>query len=365
MIKESARAVAAPRVGDALMLRRLCRYLRGTPDYVLDLKYDEASDSGEVVVIMDASWGGLRDERGTSGYVLKYRGVVIKTNSRTQSVVALSSAEAEILALAEAVKDAMLLRTILKEIGIDTVITAWSDSTACILSTFRRGLGRLRHMDLRLAWLQDLVREKVLVMRHIPTERNTADVLTKSLPLQRHLRHTTDLGLHNEIAIIDGDEDEPDEDDHRFTVGALEVIICFGVVGFIALLRILWLAGLAIVRRLGVKKPVTKPTSPPERPSMSASSAGGASSSSTSRAAPKSAQMRGKTLHDVWRREGDQKSSTCATCQLPVSVEQRRICDDCHRQIHCRPTCVFCCPYCGGIFCRYCCSKHWCPGMSS
>jgi hypothetical protein len=311
--------------------------------------------------------------------MLKYRGVVIKTNSTTQQIVALSSAEAEVLALAEAVKDAMLLRTILEEIGIDTVITAWSDSTACILSTFRRGLGRLRHMDLRLAWLQDLVREKVLVMRHIPTERNTADVLTKSLPLHGHLLHTMDLGPHNEIAVIDGDEDEPDEDDHRPTVGALEVLMCFGAVGFIALLRILWLAGLAIdvlrmlwlaglaiVRRLSAKEPPTKPTPPPERPSMSASSAGGASSSSTSRAAPKSAQMRGKARHNAWQREGDQESPICATCQLPVSIEQRWICDDCHRQIHCRPTCAFPHPwYCGETFCRDCYSKHQCPGMSS
>ena len=312
---------------------------------------------------MDAPWKGLRDERGTFGYLLKYRGVVIKTNSRTQEVVALSSAEAEILALAEAVKDAMLLRTI-KEIRIDIVITAWSDITACIQSTFRRGLGRLRHIDLRLIWLQDLIREKVLVMQHIPTERNTADALTKSLPLYGHLRHTIDLGLHDEIAIID-EENDSDEDDHRPTVGALEVTLYFGVVGFIALLRIFWLAGFAIVKWLGATKPVTKPIPPPERPSTSAYNVGSTSSSSTSRAAPKSAPMRGKTLHSVWQREGDQRSSHCATCQLPVPVEQRQICDDCHRQIHCRPTCAFCCPCCGNTFCRDCCSKHWCPGMRS
>ncbi len=76
---------------------------------------------------------------------------------------------------------------ILKEIGIDGVITAWSDATACILSTFRRGLGRLRHMDLRLAWLQDLVREHVLVMRHIPTEQTGSYTHLLAHETGRHL----------------------------------------------------------------------------------------------------------------------------------------------------------------------------------
>jgi hypothetical protein len=307
----------------------------------------------------------LRDERGTSGFVIKYRGVVIRTNSRTQQVVALSSAEAEILALAEAIKDAMLLRTILKEMGIDVTIVAWSDSTACILSTFRRGLGRLRHMDLRLAWLQDLVREHVLVMKHVPTERNTADVLTKSLPLKGHLRHTEDLGLHPEVAIIDGDDDDPEAHPY-FPPGTLEVLLGCGVIGIMALLRILWSIGAYIINRLAAQKPAEKPAPLPDRQSTSASTPSSASSSSsTARAVPKSVKWRGLAIHGICKREEEQKLACCATCKQSVQFESRLICQGCERQIHRRSCCAFACMRtCGRTFCLGCFHRHWCPELT-
>jgi hypothetical protein len=126
-------------------------------------------------------------------------GFIFKVFSRTQSVVALSSAESEILGLTEAVKEAVHLRTLFAECGLSLGIVAFCDSSSCIAATLRRGLGsRLKHLDLRLTYCQDMVRDGVLQLRYVNSDDNTADVLTKALGQAAHQQHTRALGVMTE-----------------------------------------------------------------------------------------------------------------------------------------------------------------------
>eukprot|EP00965_Chrysotila_dentata_P114999 3801359-Pleurochrysis_carterae.AAC.1 len=64
----------------------------------------------------DSEWA---TRHSTSGYVFFYGQAAISWASKKQATVALSSCEAEIVAASEATKEAVYLRALLKELGID------------------------------------------------------------------------------------------------------------------------------------------------------------------------------------------------------------------------------------------------------
>ena len=57
-----------------------------------------------------------------------------------------------------------------------------TDSSACKGTFQRTGLGKIRHIDVAMLWLQDLVRKGKIQMSKIPGKENPADLLTKYLP---------------------------------------------------------------------------------------------------------------------------------------------------------------------------------------
>ena len=80
----------------------------------------------------------------------------MRTWSSTQSAIALSSAEAEFYALIDAVLRAMWIQRVLEELGVPVsrVAEAFTDSSAAKSFVSKRGLGRMRHLELRDLWLQ-------------------------------------------------------------------------------------------------------------------------------------------------------------------------------------------------------------------
>eukprot|EP00972_Heterocapsa_arctica_P024115 3553185-Heterocapsa_arctica.AAC.1 len=66
---------------------------------VLHLVIDKKVATEQIEVMVDASWANSADRKSTTGGVLRLQGLVLATWSRTQSVIAQSSCEAELLAL--------------------------------------------------------------------------------------------------------------------------------------------------------------------------------------------------------------------------------------------------------------------------
>jgi hypothetical protein len=100
--------------------------------------------------------------------------------------VALSTAEAEYMAAADACKEVLWLKTILLEIGIDakTPIVLQEDNQACIKMAknpvFHK---RTKHIDVRYHFVRQTVRNGDIKFRYCPTDEMVADILTK--PLQK------------------------------------------------------------------------------------------------------------------------------------------------------------------------------------
>ncbi len=121
--------------------------------------------------------------------------MVLATWSRTQSVVAQSSCEAELLALNAGAIEGKLVISILTEMRRKPRLVLRTDSTSAASSTKRRGLGRMRHLDIRELWLQDEVRSGKLTIDRVPGLHNSADVLTKAMPSPRFVELLRSLHL--------------------------------------------------------------------------------------------------------------------------------------------------------------------------
>ena len=108
----------------------------------------------------------------------------LRTWSSTQGAIALSSAEAEFYALVDAVLRAKGMVNMLSElgvVGISPVVEASTDSSAAKSFVSKRGLGKMRHLELRDLWLQREVGECKVVIHKVAGDRNPADVTTKFL----------------------------------------------------------------------------------------------------------------------------------------------------------------------------------------
>ena len=164
--------------------KRVLRYLKCTIDCNLTYRQDSA---GVILVgASDADWAGnIDDRKSMSGYVFKIQknGGAISWRSQKQAAVALSSTEAEYVALAVASQEAVFLRQLLEELGFQQTSPTFigEDNQSCISITNRTDHKRTKHVDIKFHFLRDFVAKKIISIGYIPSEHMVADVLTKHL----------------------------------------------------------------------------------------------------------------------------------------------------------------------------------------
>ncbi|GJQ79275.1 hypothetical protein Trydic_g5518 [Trypoxylus dichotomus] len=96
-------------------LKRILRYIKGTANF--ELFYPKNSEI-ELVGFDDADWAGDQEDRkSTTGYLFKVYGGTICWSTKKQSTVAMSSTEAEYVALAEAAREGIWLVNLLHDLG--------------------------------------------------------------------------------------------------------------------------------------------------------------------------------------------------------------------------------------------------------
>ena len=114
--KELSRQVAHPTMETWEGLKRITRYLAGTLDARLWLSIDPSLDPMTVLAIADANWATSSDGRSTTGATIWVQGFLIMHFSRTQTTIALSSCEAELLALNTSAAEAKMIQSMLEGI---------------------------------------------------------------------------------------------------------------------------------------------------------------------------------------------------------------------------------------------------------
>ena len=213
VVRHLATYSAQPTLRSMLVLKHLVVYLAAHEDVCISLKFKGRSDGmfhqydlppGEsaMEVYTDSDWASDKDKRrSVSCVVIFWPGMMLYSASRTQTLVSLSSSEAELYACSSGVSDSVLLSRLIAWMTDCKVTTyLYTDSSGARGMIQRQGVGRVRHLSCRVLWLQDLVAAGQIKLSTIAGSLNPADIGTKRLPCNRlkTLMHT--LGMYNTTA---------------------------------------------------------------------------------------------------------------------------------------------------------------------
>jgi hypothetical protein len=137
----------------------------------------------------DSDWAGDHiDRRSVSGSIVYLFGNPVVWNSQRQTTVALSTAEAEYYALAEASKEAIHIRQLVGQIfpSVEEVATPVhiDNKGAGHMAENMVNNKRTKHIDIRYHFVRHYIRDKKVELFHVPTHLNVSDILTKALPVQ-------------------------------------------------------------------------------------------------------------------------------------------------------------------------------------
>ena len=149
--------MATPTLKAWRKVKKPARYLVWREAVVYSYECQE-EECCSITLFTDSEWAGCRRTRkSTSGGVIMVGRNCIKSWSTTQGPVALSSAEAKYYSMVEETMRAKNLQSVGSEIGmksLDSEITLATDSSAAKSFVARKGIGRMRPMDVRYLWLQ-------------------------------------------------------------------------------------------------------------------------------------------------------------------------------------------------------------------
>jgi hypothetical protein len=180
--KELCREMSKPMKSSMVKMKRLARYLVGVP--VVYIEYVNQRPPSRLSIYADSDWAGCRRTRkSTSGGVACHGRHCVRTWASTQATIATSSGEAEFYALIESASRGLGLQTLAKDLGQKLGIDLYCDASAGRSMAFRKGLGKVRHMDTKFLWIQDLVKTGRLSVLKVKGTENPADVGTKHLAI--------------------------------------------------------------------------------------------------------------------------------------------------------------------------------------
>jgi hypothetical protein len=176
------RSMSRPTLQAEARLKKVARYLLTNPVVEYFYPYGGFSGAMEIVAWSDSDWAGDRVTRkSTTGGLLTIAGGVVKSWSNRQASIALSSGEAEFYAAGKAAVEIIGCQSLLKDLGWCAQLRICLDASAAQAIASRQGLGKMRHLEVRYLWLQELVRNRRLVLQKVLGRANPADVMTKAM----------------------------------------------------------------------------------------------------------------------------------------------------------------------------------------
>lgn len=178
-VSQLARYMKNPKAKHMKNAIQVLQYLKNHLD--IAIHYAKGGDL-EVYGYSDSDWAGhVMTSKSTSGIAFMLGGGLIVWTSKLQTSVAIGVAEAEVTALSEAGRNAMWISSMLKEIlDEEYIIDIYVDNLAAISST-NPGLNhsRMKHIRIRLSFIQDEIEKRSFRVLKIDTESNVADLFTK------------------------------------------------------------------------------------------------------------------------------------------------------------------------------------------
>ena len=181
-VSNVAKFCAKPTKQHWVAVKRILRYLRGT--HTFGLLYTKQVTKN-CVGFSDADWGGdLNDCKSTSGYMFQVGGTAISWRSKKQACVALSTAEAEYVALASAAQESLWLQQLISDLTKQPVkqMVIFEDNQSTIsMARNPQFHGCSKHIALKYHFIRDQVSDGKIDLKYCNTSDMVADIMTKGL----------------------------------------------------------------------------------------------------------------------------------------------------------------------------------------
>ena len=176
-----------------IAVKRIFRYLNGSRDmkinYGLKPKHPIPNNHGytsfDPFAFCDSDWAGDLDQRhSTYGYVFVLNGGPVTWTTRTQKSIAMSTTEAEYVALSETARESIWICRLITDLGhqLDGPIMIRSDNQGAIALSKNPELHkRTKHIEIRYHFIRQQIANDSVMVLFTPTNEQPADMLTKSL----------------------------------------------------------------------------------------------------------------------------------------------------------------------------------------
>lgn len=181
--------------------KRTLRYLGNTIKYRLHYNCNDS----DIKIWSDADWASDTDDRHSfTGTVVALGRNIVDWRASKQKCLAMSTMEAEYVALSNAVKDASWLKMFIKELELDQWISTpyklFCDNRAAIdFAKNRMERSKTKHIDIAFHNVRERIDDGVLDLSYVPSTSNVADILTKSLPRKTHEEYVERLNLKSSM----------------------------------------------------------------------------------------------------------------------------------------------------------------------
>ena len=174
---------------------RVIRYVRHPSEahrnipYVLNFTPGDGTEES-FRVFVDADYAGSHDFRSCTGYISFLNGAPVQWSSKIQRLTAQSTTEAELVAMAESLKETLNLKLFLEELGIrrpdDPVPVMEDNSAATTMATSGANHPKAKHYRVRLNFIRENTQPvdgspPTIHIVQTPTALQLADGLTKTL----------------------------------------------------------------------------------------------------------------------------------------------------------------------------------------
>ena len=195
-----SRYMQGPRESHGAALKRVLRYLQGTPS--LGLYFKHGGQPG-LVGYSDSSHNVDADHgKSTGGHVFYLNECLITWCSQKQQVVSLSSCEAEFMAATEAAKQAIWLQDLFAEVTgteCEKVVIQVDNKSAIALTKNPVFHGRSKHIHRRYHFIRECVENGLVEVEHVPGVEQKADILTKALGRVKFIEMRELIGVQEEV----------------------------------------------------------------------------------------------------------------------------------------------------------------------
>jgi hypothetical protein len=178
-------------------VKRVFAYLAGTRN----LRLTFGGNKQELLGYSDADGSMHEERRAISGHAFLLDGGAVSWSSKKQEVVALSTTEAEYVAVSHATKEALWLRSLIAKLygrpaGPTTLLC--DNQSAIALSKDHQYHAKTKHIDIRFHFVRWVISEGNMKLVYCPTDDMVADTLTKALPSPKAKHFAHALGLRKD-----------------------------------------------------------------------------------------------------------------------------------------------------------------------